>query len=615
MFSGLKLKQQGILLVAIPLLIEILFLFCVAFFIRQGELQAVEAQEQLDKMKPVASITQLYLEASSCLFLLGISGKEAFADRFEALLQTVSEQIASLKSGLSVQQGRLETLNQLSSIDLQIQNLSKDLKNELQQGGFAALAILTDTKKRNAIMGTFSDIAPVLKNISSWQESDRRNLLHRIKETQKRLRQVLIAGILSNLVLALLLNAIYSKSLRLKIEVIADNCKRFASGKALKEPLEGSNELAELDQLFHRMAAQLLENEKRERAAVEEATDIICTLDASGKFCSVNQAGEKLWGYKKNELQELSVFQLIAKEKRADFEELIISSLSQTEALVKDFPVYSISGEIIETRWTIRNVSSKNLIYCNVRDVSVEKETERLKDSLVSMITHDLRTPATSIGLFLAILAKGSYGELEPSSITLVGDAEYQCKQLISIISAFLDLEKIDSNSFEISKQNIDLSSLLDGLCDKLEADAEQASRPLKLNDQSRGAMILGDQRLLESCLEELLMLSIKQKGNAQNLCILLKEKKGNCIEIEINGLDASLFARPLQVSFRELLSSEISDSTESFESYIKLSHLQAILRLHGGSCQLKTLGSHAVGLSILLPSNSSSNELARAQK
>jgi PAS domain S-box-containing protein len=81
-----------------------------------------------------------------------------------------------------------------------------------------------------------------------------------------------------------------------------DNTLRLAADKPLNPPIKGEDEIAHLDLVFRNMAQGLAEARRKERAVVDNAVDVICSVDEQGKFTAVNPAAHTSWGYTPDEL-------------------------------------------------------------------------------------------------------------------------------------------------------------------------------------------------------------------------------------------------------------------------------------------------------------------------
>lgn len=85
----------------------------------------------------------------------------------------------------------------------------------------------------------------------------------------------------------------------------------------------------------------------------------------------------------------------------------------------------------------------------------------RLKEELVSNISHELRTPVTSISSSLALLNSGGAGTLTPSSAKLVDIAARNAQRLSRLVNDLLDMDRIDQGRLSITLAEVDLRDVL----------------------------------------------------------------------------------------------------------------------------------------------------------
>lgn len=108
------------------------------------------------------------------------------------------------------------------------------------------------------------------------------------------------------------------------------------------------------------------------------------------------------------------------------------------------------------------------------------EDAEKIKRQLASMLTHDLRSPLSSIQWTLALLSAGAYGELSEDGVDRVSSAEKGCDDLISLINDLLDLDKVKTGKLSISKENLDLSDTVDDSLSELKGLADRMNIKLQ---------------------------------------------------------------------------------------------------------------------------------------
>jgi signal transduction histidine kinase len=96
--------------------------------------------------------------------------------------------------------------------------------------------------------------------------------------------------------------------------------------------------------------------------------------------------------------------------------------------------------------------ASRKLIEQSLRleeDIKKEKEYSSLKDEFISMASHQLRTPSSSIKWFLELLQGGDFGRLETKQLEIIKDIHESNEKMINIINTLLIISKIKPDFFD----------------------------------------------------------------------------------------------------------------------------------------------------------------------
>lgn len=92
-----------------------------------------------------------------------------------------------------------------------------------------------------------------------------------------------------------------------------------------------------------------------------------------------------------------------------------------------------------------------------VRDIAERKRAERDKTEFVSTVSHELRSPLTSIKGSLNLISSGALGPIPDRSARLIHVALRNVDRLVRLINDLLDLEKLDANMMDFTFETIDL--------------------------------------------------------------------------------------------------------------------------------------------------------------
>jgi len=97
-----------------------------------------------------------------------------------------------------------------------------------------------------------------------------------------------------------------------------------------------------------------------------------------------------------------------------------------------------------------------------VRDISHQKEIERLKQEFVSSVSHELRTPLTAIKGSVGLIASGKLGHsLDEQTQSLIDVTQRNVDRLTSLVNDLLDFEKLEAGSLELILAPVRVADLL----------------------------------------------------------------------------------------------------------------------------------------------------------
>jgi signal transduction histidine kinase len=106
-------------------------------------------------------------------------------------------------------------------------------------------------------------------------------------------------------------------------------------------------------------------------------------------------------------------------------------------------------------------------------------QLDKVKDEFISMASHQLRTPLTSVKGYLSMVIEGDAGKITPSQKQLLDQAFMSSENMVHLINDFLNVSRIQSGKFVIDKTEVDLSRLVEEEVSGLRPNA--AARNMKL--------------------------------------------------------------------------------------------------------------------------------------
>ncbi len=136
-------------------------------------------------------------------------------------------------------------------------------------------------------------------------------------------------------------------------------------------------------------------------------------------------------------------------------------------------------------------------IFMHVQDITERQRLEQLRKDFVQMVSHDLRTPLTSINMLLSMLGQDRFGKLDEQGYTAVNRARSNADYLIKLVSDLLDAEKLESGDLEIEKQATSVKSIIDKVVDATQ-EAARAQKVTIVAEINEGGLIADEDRLVQ---------------------------------------------------------------------------------------------------------------------
>ncbi len=128
-------------------------------------------------------------------------------------------------------------------------------------------------------------------------------------------------------------------------------------------------------------------------------------------------------------------------------------------------------------------------------------ELDNARNEFVSMASHQLRTPLTSIKGYLSMVLEGDAGEISKEQRKLLSEAFLSSERMVRLISDFLDVSRIQTGKFMIDAQDVDLTKLIKQEARQLTVSAKARGLEIKLDLPESAVIVPADESKIRQVL------------------------------------------------------------------------------------------------------------------
>jgi len=493
---NLKISQRGFLLVSIPLVFEIIFVSVLTSLNAQLEAEMRREAHAKDVVRTVFKLQRDMLDCATAAASFSLTNDVYSDERFPLTQRWVKQDLEQLDSLIGNNYEQTRKLKYTHAVAERGLKLFDDLKNRKPEA-----ATLDSIIGTGATYGRVRSLVGQLGGATRdiIEEEERVLAQSPVMQSQHRemVQKALVVGVGLNVVLAVMLAMFFSKGITKRLEIMTENSQRVAKGEPLNEPVDGVDEIAQLDRTFHKM--------------VDDLT-----------------------------------------------------------------------------------------------------QAERHKQQLLQTVSHDLRSPLSSVRGILTLLSAGAMGPLPEKALNKVKIAEADVERLIKLITDLLDLEKIAEGKSVLEVSSVPVKRLVERAVNSIVSLAEE--KGINISRTIDPVNVLGDEDRLVQVIVNLLSNAIKFSPDGGEIEIEAEaleagassagEAERSVIEITVSDRGRGVPEELRSKIFERFEQVKKTDATESGGSGLGLAICKSIVELHGGSLGVRDNSGGGSVFWLRIPSN-----------
>jgi PAS domain S-box-containing protein len=560
--------------VAVPVVIEVGMVAWLLHTFHQSEEARKQLIESRQMVGHINALLSMHLQRTQLMFLsfAKIMGKDEHKIRELDFRQAAEVKVIAELASHSTR--KAAEWQHLKGLIFEIQDTFEALRQYHKSGDKMSAIMLLGTFQK-----TIDDFYNEIDQIVRQESAADVELQRQLTENNDRLVKILCAS-LAVIVVTAVAAAIYVNTrFTRRLDILMQNTRRMSAGLAPVEPIQGEDELAQIDSVYHQMHNALEVLRKHERAMLENAAEAICSLDAGLSFTSVNRATEKIWEYEADELMARRVIELIADKDKEKFSQELSAAVGSESEFRTETKIKRKNGDICDTAWSISWSKEEGSLYCVVQDITQRKELEQMKQDFFAMVNHDLRTPLTSVQMVLDWVEIEMGDEMPDNLLKAVKRAKGSSQEMLTLANSLLEMERMDSGTLSLDLAKTDIAELLRTSMAQVEALAIPKKIELKAELSEVSAEI--DRSRILQVTTNILTNAVKFSPNDSTVTVSLVSL-GDICKITIKDQGVGIAEEDLKFVFERFRQAGGADGRKQGFG-LGLSICKSIVEAHGG--------------------------------
>ncbi|EOH83309.1 HAMP domain-containing sensor histidine kinase [Enterococcus asini] len=235
-----------------------------------------------------------------------------------------------------------------------------------------------------------------------------------------------------------------------------------------------------------------------------------------------------------------------------------------------------------------RVVSSINgLVDSTVTAIEEERKIEQSKDELITNVSHDIRTPLTSIIGYLGLIEDGQYHS-EEELLKYTHTAYSKAKQMKSLVENLFEYTKVRQPTVPVNMSQFDMVQLVEQLAADFELEAHNKGIEIQVLPKENQLLMDGDTEKLVRVFNNLFTNAFKYGAGATKIVVEI-EKVGTEAVVVVKNNGAQIPQQSLDSLFDRFYRVEESRNQATGGTGLGLAITQSIVALHGGYIYAKS--------------------------
>lgn len=390
-----------------------------------------------------------------------------------------------------------------------------------------------------------------------------------------------------------------TKKILYQFNIFIDKIKKI-SGKdySQKIPLNMDKEFNKLGLAFNQMTKQLdiykqmdiekiLNEKSKAEAIVESISDGIIVTDMNNNIILVNEAAEKIFNIKEQDVLDRQFLEGINNPKIFNSIQEVLKNKNLKSSLKQIEISLASNNKKMYCKVYVSSISKNNEnigVITLLQDITKSKEIDKMKTEFIATVSHEFKTPLTSIGMSVDLLSADKDINSNPMHKDLIRIIKEEKERMVYLIKDLLDLSKIETGKGQIKLENCKLKSILENSIEDLKNYCDEQEAEVTLENIDENLSVYADPSKISLVIKNLISNAVKyRKENVKPKILIDIIKKSNNVIVSVKDNGRGIPQDYLEKIFEKFIQVKVSNDGKIEGTGLGLSICKGIIKAHNG--------------------------------
>jgi len=283
---------------------------------------------------------------------------------------------------------------------------------------------------------------------------------------------------------------------------------------------------------------EIQEQVAKDEALLESIGDGVIATDSRQKIILVNRAAAQMLGWQAKDMLGKIIYSVL-KMTNSKGEAIPIKKNSIALSFKSESKITTIASDglcftskkstLLPAVFSATPIILGNYAIGTVvvfRDITHERDVDRMKTEFISLASHQLRTPLAAVKWFSQMLESGDAGKLNKEQLNFVNNISESNERMIDLTNNLLNINRIESGKIIINPKQTDFEKLVTETVNYLQNKVEKKELVWKIKIDSNLPKIKIDPKLIREVFINLLSNAIKYSKNSGLITVIISRQE-----------------------------------------------------------------------------------------